>query len=72
MTTVDRESLWDESGHDQGRYTAVFLGFMALVCALTVIGIQIWITPPWTKGRGGGAGVRPERGAAKEVGESAR
>ncbi|MFM4780321.1 methyl-accepting chemotaxis protein [Aeromonas caviae] len=36
-------------GTIKGRYTAVFLGFMALVCALTVIGIQIWITPALQK-----------------------
>ncbi|MEB6608675.1 methyl-accepting chemotaxis protein [Aeromonas caviae] len=32
-------------GTIKGRYTAVFVGFMALVCALTVIGIQLWIKP---------------------------
>ena len=36
-------------GTIKGRYTAVFLGFMALVCALTVIGIQLWIKPALQK-----------------------
>ena len=36
-------------GTIKGRYTAVFVGFMALVCALTVIGIQIWIKPALQK-----------------------
>ncbi|MFM5032266.1 MULTISPECIES: methyl-accepting chemotaxis protein [Aeromonas] len=36
-------------GTIKGRYTAVFLGFMALVCALTVIGIQFWIKPALQK-----------------------
>ena len=30
-------------GTIKGRYSAVFVGFMALVCALTVFGIQLWI-----------------------------
>ncbi|MGE6147400.1 methyl-accepting chemotaxis protein [Aeromonas media] len=36
-------------GTIKGRYTAVFVGFMALVCALTVIGIQLWIKPALQK-----------------------
>jgi len=36
-------------GTIKGRYTAVFVGFMVLVCALTVIGIQIWIKPALQK-----------------------
>ena len=36
-------------GTIKGRYTAVFMGFMVLVCALTVIGIQIWIKPALQK-----------------------
>ncbi|MFM4862978.1 methyl-accepting chemotaxis protein [Aeromonas media] len=36
-------------GTIKGRYTAVFVGFMALVCALTVIGIQFWIKPALQK-----------------------
>ncbi|MGE6126755.1 methyl-accepting chemotaxis protein [Aeromonas rivipollensis] len=36
-------------GTIKGRYTAVFLGFMALVCALTVIGIKLWIKPALQK-----------------------
>ncbi|MGY3920770.1 methyl-accepting chemotaxis protein [Aeromonas eucrenophila] len=36
-------------GTIKGRYTAVFVGFMVLVCALTVIGIQLWIKPALQK-----------------------
>ena len=36
-------------GTIKGRYSAVFVGFMALVCALTVIGIQLWIKPALQK-----------------------
>ncbi len=36
-------------GTIKGRYTAAFVGFMVLVCALTVIGIQIWIKPALQK-----------------------
>ncbi|WP_429193372.1 methyl-accepting chemotaxis protein [Aeromonas salmonicida] len=36
-------------GTIKGRYTAVFVGFMVLVCVLTVIGIQIWIKPALQK-----------------------
>ncbi|MGE6101380.1 methyl-accepting chemotaxis protein [Aeromonas salmonicida] len=36
-------------GTIKGRYTAVFVGFMVLMCALTVIGIQIWIKPALQK-----------------------
>ncbi|MGE6136085.1 methyl-accepting chemotaxis protein [Aeromonas salmonicida] len=36
-------------GTIKGRYAAVFVGFMVLVCALTVIGIQIWIKPALQK-----------------------
>ncbi|MDM5077716.1 methyl-accepting chemotaxis protein [Aeromonas media] len=36
-------------GTIKGRYTAVFVGFIALVCALTVIGIQLWIKPALQK-----------------------
>ncbi|MFM4679039.1 methyl-accepting chemotaxis protein [Aeromonas media] len=36
-------------GTIKGRYTAVFVGFMTLVCALTVIGIQLWIKPALQK-----------------------
>ncbi|ENC6657941.1 methyl-accepting chemotaxis protein [Aeromonas hydrophila] len=36
-------------GTIKGRYSAVFVGFMALVCALTVFGIQLWIKPALQK-----------------------
>ncbi|WP_323974874.1 methyl-accepting chemotaxis protein [Aeromonas hydrophila] len=36
-------------GTIKGRYSAVFVGFMALMCALTVFGIQLWIKPALQK-----------------------
>ncbi|HHQ4448388.1 TPA: methyl-accepting chemotaxis protein, partial [Aeromonas hydrophila] len=36
-------------GTIKGRYSAVFVGFMVLVCALTVFGIQLWIKPALQK-----------------------
>ena len=46
-----------ESGHNQRALYRRFLGFMALVCALTVIGIGSGSLPPCKSGGG-------ERGAA--------